>query len=78
MIWIVYLLKCSDDTIYTGVTNNLERRLHQHNKTKAGAKYTRTRRPVYLFKSFSVETKSGALKLEWKIKQMSRAEKLNL
>lgn len=78
MTWVVYLLKCSDDTLYCGVTNDLDRRLHEHNHTKKGAKYTRTRRPVSLFKSFQVEDKSFALKLEYKIKQLSRDEKLKL
>lgn len=77
MIWYVYLLRCSDDTIYTGITNDLERRIKQHNEGK-GAKYTRGRGPVALIKFFECSTKSEALKLEWKIKQMTRDQKLNL
>jgi len=76
--WYVYILKCSDDTLYTGITNNLERRIGQHNKGKSGAKYTRTRRPVKLFKTIMVSTKSQALKLEYKIKQLSRSKKMKL
>lgn len=74
-MWHVYLLMCSDNTIYTGITNNLERRIDQHNKGK-GAKYTRGRGPVVLIKSFVLPNKGEALKLEYKIKQMSREEKL--
>lgn len=76
-MWYVYLLRCSDDTIYTGITNDLERRIKQHNEGK-GAKYTRGRGPVALIKFFECSTKSEALKLEWKIKQMTRDQKLNL
>jgi putative endonuclease len=74
--WVVYILKCSDNTLYTGITNNLVRRIEQHNK-KVGAKYTSGRTPVSLLKSFEVENKSEALKLEYKIKQLSPKEKLN-
>lgn len=76
-MWYVYLLRCSDDTIYTGITNDLEHRIKQHNEGK-GAKYTRGRGPVALIKFFECSTKSEALKLEWKIKQMTRDQKLNL
>lgn len=75
--WVVYLLKCSDDTIYTGITNNLEKRLICHNNGK-GAKYTKTRRPVKLLKYFIVDSKSLSLRVEIKIKKLSRKEKLNL
>ncbi len=75
MIWFVYILRCSDDTLYTGITNNLERRIKQHNEGK-GAKYTRGRGPVTLVKSIECATKSEALKLEYKIKQLPREEKL--
>lgn len=77
MIWFVYILRCSDDTLYTGITNNLERRIEQHNEGK-GAKYTRGRGPVTLVKYFECASKSEALKLEYKIKQLSREEKLKL
>jgi putative endonuclease len=73
--WCVYILKCSDGTLYTGMTNNIEQRLEQHNAGK-GAKYTRGRRPVILVKKFDVASKSEALKLEYKIKQLSKEEKL--
>ena len=76
-MWYVYIVRCEkDDTLYTGITNNLERRIHQHNTGK-GARYTKGRAPVTLLKSFNVDNKSEALKLEYKIKQLSREEKLN-
>jgi predicted GIY-YIG superfamily endonuclease len=74
--WHIYILKCADDTLYTGITNNLEKRISQHNEGK-GAKYTRGRGPVVLVKSFTRLTKSEALKLEYKIKKLSKEEKLN-
>lgn len=73
----MYILVCSDETLYTGITNDLEKRIEKHN-SGTGAKYTRGRTPVKLLKSFEVPDKSSALKLEYKIKQMSRDEKLNL
>lgn len=77
-VWYVYLLNCSDNTLYTGATNNIEKRLHDHNFTKKGAKYTTTRRPVTLLKYFVCKSKGEALKLENQIKKLSRAEKLKL
>lgn len=74
-MWFVYILECSDKTLYTGITNNLERRLKHHNEGK-GAKYTRGRRPVILLKCFEVESKGEALKLEFKIKQLPKEDKL--
>lgn len=75
--WFVYLLKCADDTLYCGITNNLDKRIKTHNSGK-GAKYTKGRCPVILIKHFEVVDKSAALKLEYKIKQMSKEEKLKL
>ena len=75
--WLIYLLKCSDDSIYTGITKNLQKRIDKHNKN-IGARYTRGRTPVTLIKSFKVENKSIALQIEYKIKQLSKEEKLEL
>lgn len=75
--WLVYLVLCIDGTIYTGCTNNLEKRIAAHNAGR-GAKYTKARRPVTLLKFFPCENKQQALSLEYKIKQMSRKEKLAL
>ena len=76
-LWYTYILKCSDDTLYTGVTNNLEARTLKHNKGK-GAKYTRGRGPVRVVYSEQWATKSLALKAEVCIKRMTRAKKLAL
>lgn len=72
-----YILKCNDDTLYTGWTNNLEKRIKDHNDGK-GAKYTKTRRPVELVYYEKFETKEEAMKREYAIKQLTRAEKLLL
>lgn len=77
MRWLVYILECSDGSLYTGITNDIEKRIKQHNEGK-GAKYTRGRRPVNMLVSFSFETKSIALKEEYRIKQLTRKQKLNL
>ena len=78
-MWHVYILVCSkDNSLYIGITTNVERRIKEHNGSKRGAKYTRSKRPVKLLKSFEVRTKSDALKLEYKIKQLTRDEKIKL
>lgn len=76
----VYILKCSDDTLYTGWTTNLEERLKVHNGKINGnsAKYTRGRRPVELVYSEKFETKSEALKREAAIKKLNREKKWDL
>lgn len=76
-VWFVYILQCSDGTLYTGITNNLQKRIEAHNKG-AGAKYTRGRGPVTLIKSFEVMDKGEALKIERRIKKLSRDQKLEL
>lgn len=73
----VYILECSDQTFYTGWTNNIESRLKIHNEGK-GAKYTKGRLPVKLVYLEVFETKSEALKREIKIKKLSRKEKEKL
>ncbi|MEG2929050.1 MAG: GIY-YIG nuclease family protein, partial [Oscillospiraceae bacterium] len=73
----VYILKCADNTLYTGWTNDLEKRIASHNCGK-GAKYTRGRTPVELFYKEEQGTKEEAMQREWQIKQMSREEKLSL
>lgn len=72
--WVVYLLRCKDGSLYCGTTNDLVARLEKHNQGK-GAKYTRSRRPVKLAAFMSVMDKSTALKMEHKIKGMSKADK---
>ncbi len=73
----IYILKCGDDTLYTGWTTDLERRLRCHNSGK-GAKYTRCRLPVKIVYSEEFEDKSSALKRECEIKKISRDKKLLL
>ena len=70
-----YILKCADDTLYCGWTNDLEKRLAAHNAGTA-AKYTRTRRPVELVYYEEFKTKQEAMSREFHIKRMSRLEKL--
>ena len=72
-----YILKCADNTLYCGWTNDLEKRLAAHNAGTA-AKYTRTRRPVKLVYYEEFETKQEAMSREFHIKSMSRLEKLAL
>ena len=72
-----YIVKCSDNTLYTGWTNNLEKRIKTHNAGK-GAKYTKSRRPVILVYYEEYETKSEALRREAAIKKLSRQEKLRM
>ena len=73
----VYILRCSDGTLYCGWTTDLAHRLAAHNRG-AGAKYTRSRRPVELVYTETFEEKRDALSREWHIKQMTREEKLDL
>lgn len=72
-----YIVQCSDDTLYTGWTNDLKRRMKAHNDG-TGAKYTRNRRPVKLVYWEEFETKEAAMRREWEIKQMNRGEKMKL
>jgi putative endonuclease len=73
--WVVYLVQCSDNSLYCGITNDLQRRLNDHNLGK-GAKYTRSRTPVVLLGTSSEMTKSEALKLEYRIKRTKSTRKL--
>ena len=73
----VYLLRCSDDTLYCGWTTDLEKRLDAQNNG-FGAKYTRSRRPVELVYFEEYDSKEEAMSREWKIKQMSRKQKMEL
>ena len=67
--WVAYLVRCSDKSLYCGISNDLKNRLSEHNSGK-GAKYTRSRRPVELVGVSSELTKTEALKLEYRIKQL--------
>lgn len=77
MDWWIYIIKCADDTLYTGITTNIYRRIQKHNNS-CGAKYTRGRTPVELKYFEGPYTKSLAAKREYTIKQMSVDAKYNL
>lgn len=76
--WFVYILECNDSTLYTGITNNLENRIEQHNNGQAGAKYTRARRPVKCVYQEVQKNRSEATKREFAIKKLNRSEKIKL
>lgn len=75
--WVLYILECRDGTLYTGITDNLERRIKAHNSGK-GAKYTRGRGPLLLRYQEPCPDKSSALRREREIKALSRKAKLEL
>ena len=78
MPYFVYILECADKTFYCGYTTDLEKRIFNHNNSKVGAKYTKARRPVKLIYSEEFLTLSEALKREYSIKCLKKAEKLKL
>lgn len=75
--WYVYILRCGDGTLYTGITTDVYRRLQQHRSGK-GAKYTRGRAPLELAYQECCQNHSQALKREWEIKALPREEKEKL
>lgn len=79
MSWSVYILRCADDSLYTGITIDVERRLYEHNNDNLkGARYTRARRPVKLIYQENCEDRSAASQREYQIKKLSRQQKLAL
>jgi len=77
--WFVYILRCADDTLYTGITTDVARRIDEHNAGKApGARYTRGRRPVRLAYAEEAVNRSAASSREAAIKQLDRSRKLAL
>lgn len=76
--WFVYMVRCADNSFYTGVTTCIERRITEHNTSNKGARYTRARRPVELVYSEVADDKSQAFKREYAIKQLTRIEKSDL
>lgn len=76
-MWYVYIVKCSDGSLYTGITTDIKRRIGEHN-AKKGASYTRTRTPVVLVRKESHPDRSKALKREALIKSLPRIKKLDL
>ncbi|MEA1917465.1 MAG: GIY-YIG nuclease family protein [Campylobacterota bacterium] len=78
MSYSVYIVKCSDNTLYTGIAKDVTKRLDEHNNSSKGAKYTKARRPVTLLHVEELEDRSSASKREYAIKQLTRSEKLLL
>ncbi|MEA1983570.1 MAG: GIY-YIG nuclease family protein [Campylobacterota bacterium] len=78
MAYFIYILKCSDETLYTGITTDIQRRVNEHNNSDKGAKYTKLRRPVTLVYSEKSQDRSSASKREYAIKKLTRKEKLEL
>ena len=76
--WLVYMVRCADGSLYTGITTDLVRRLRQHNGGHGGARYTRSRRPVTLVYAEPVASRSDACRREYRLKQLSRADKEEL
>lgn len=77
--WRVYIVRCADGSLYTGIAIDLERRIAEHNADNGlGASYTRSRRPVTLVYEEAAADRSAASKREYRIKQLSRMEKLAL
>ncbi|MFA7169352.1 MAG: GIY-YIG nuclease family protein [Candidatus Paceibacterota bacterium] len=77
-MYYLYILKCADETLYTGITVDLARRIEEHNTSKLGAKYTKCRRPVQLLFSEKFRSRSTASKEEFRIKSLSREKKLEI
>ena len=73
--WVVYLLRCSDNSLYCGISNDVARRVDAHNAGK-GAKYTRSRRPVKPVATSCAMTRGEALSLEYRIRQLSADQKI--
>jgi putative endonuclease len=76
--WYVYIVRCSDDSLYTGVARDLQQRIRQHNEGKRGARYTRGRRPVALVYHEAMPDRAAAQQREYRIKQLSRVQKQRL
>jgi putative endonuclease len=73
--WFLYIVRCSDGTLYTGVTIDVQRRLKEHNYSSRGAKYTRSRRPVDVVHWKLFKDRSSAQKAEYKFKQLTKEQK---
>lgn len=76
MSWFLYVLECADETLYTGITTDPQRRVHEHNHTSRAARYTRARRPVELVAQWPYPGRSEASRAEAAFKKLDRAEKL--
>jgi putative endonuclease len=76
--WFVYFVRCADGTLYCGVATNVARRVKEHNASPKGAKYTRARRPVVKVWSQKQPSRSAALRREYELKRLTRAQKERL
>ncbi len=77
IMWFVYIVRCADDSLYTGITTDVSRRVKEHNgEAGTGSKYTRSQRPVVMVYKETAATRSAALKRERSLKKLSRARKL--
>jgi len=74
-IFYFYIVRCADNSLYSGITTNLKRRVEEHNSDKLGARYTRSKQPVQLIYNETFSSKSLALKREWEVKKMTKKEK---
>ncbi len=77
--WLVYLLRCADNSLYAGITTDIERRIYEHNHCNSkGAKYTRVRRPVTLAYQEAAEDRKTASQREYQLKQLTKHQKEQL
>jgi len=76
--WFLYVAECSDKSLYTGITTDIDRRINEHNHSKKGAKYTASRRPVQIVFAKIFESQSSATKAESQFKKLRREEKLKI
>lgn len=76
--WYIYIVKCADNSYYTGITTDVQRRIQEHNSSPKSARYTRSRRPVQLVWTKEAKDRSEASKEEYRIKQLSRKDKEKL
>lgn len=74
--WFLYVVQCADQSLYTGITTDVERRVKEHNQSPRGARYTKTRRPVELLCTWPHESRSEASSAEYAFKSLSRQSKL--
>ena len=74
-IFYFYIVRCADNSLYSGITTNLKRRVEEHNSDKLGARYTRSKQPMQLIFTVTFSSKSLALKREWEVKKMTKKEK---
>lgn len=77
-MWQTYIVQCVDGTLYAGITTDVKRRMEEHNNSALGSKYTSVRRPAKLVYCKKYKNRSTASKEEWRIKQLSRENKLQL